>query len=206
MTGTGGTVDAPTFYEGPSVSDGDVHLRQRLFTYETGAGLVGGQDISVSFVLDASAAAVWPYVSDFNLWQNAYGYFYSGVLNELYRDETLQLGTETFRITVKLPGEPEWPTGDYVVLRVIPEHLIALYQPPDDSTGGVSPGFHVVMLNERDGRTTVSLTMEHALRTAGQTAEEAVAFWHENAVEVNRFWHEIFIPNLRELIRKGAAT
>jgi hypothetical protein len=212
MTSTGGsrsgTVDAPTFHEGPSVDDGDVHLRQRLFTYETADGLVAGQDISVSFTLDRGAGDVWPFVRDFNLWQNAYGYFYSGNLGQLYGDETLQLGTGTFRITVRLPGDPEWTTGDYVVLRVIPEHLIVLYQPvPNDgSTGGVSPGFHVVRLDELGGKTNVSLTMEHAMRTTEKTEEEVLAFWLESAVEVNRFWHDIFIPTLRELVQKGAVT
>src|SRR5438046_3076934 len=97
------TILKPKFHDGPSESDGDIRLKQRLFTYETDAGLVGGQDISVMFTLDASASEVWPYVRDFNLWQNSYGYFYSGTIGDLYSDEKLALGTQTFRITVRLP-------------------------------------------------------------------------------------------------------
>jgi hypothetical protein len=133
-------------------------------------------------------------------------------MGDLYSREDLGLGTETFRIKVKnnpammaqlgLPTDGEFETGDYVVLRVIPEHLIVQFQPvPEDgSNGGVSPGFHVTMLNEHDGKTVVTTNMEHAARVPGKTEEEALAECRATIGDPLGFWRDHFIPALRSLV------
>jgi len=200
-----GTGQAPHYYEGPTHIHGDVRLHQRLFSYETNAGLVAGWNMSVMFTIDRSAKEVWPYLKDFNLWQNSYDYYYTGVVGDLYSSQEGNLGEKTFRIGSK-PNNPEslYPF-EYKVLRVIPERLIVIFQPvPEDgSNGGVSPGFHVFMLSEHDGKTVVTIEMEHANRSQGKTEEEAVGIWREAAPEIERFWRDIFIPDLKKLVHKG---
>jgi uncharacterized protein YndB with AHSA1/START domain len=197
-----GTVSAPTYHDGPSAVEGDVHLRIRYFTYETAAGLVAGRNTSHIFTIDRPARDIWPVVSDFNLWHNVSNYFYSGVLRDLYTSEERDLGTGTFRITVKKDGEPDLVTDDYVVLKVVPEHLIVLHQPvPEDGgNGGVSPGFHVITLNEHEGKTTLTIYTEHAARTTGQTEEEALASYRETSPETLRRFRDDFIPTLKRLV------
>jgi hypothetical protein len=198
-----GTVQVPSFHEGPTHAQGDVQLQQRYFTYKTDAGIVAGCDMSVMFTIDRPARDVWPYLKDFNCWQNSYGYYYSGVVGDLYSSAACDLGKETYRISIHKPNEaPEQYPYEYQVLRVIPERLIVAFQPVpgDGSTGGVSPGFHVFMLNEQDGRTVVTVLMEHAARTQDSTEEQALAPLRAETPEAMRFWRDVFIPNLKQLI------
>src|SRR5687767_9270596 len=78
-----GTVLAPKYYEGPVDIAGDVHVRIRYFTYLTDEGLVSGRNTNHMFTIERPARQVWPYIKDFNLWQNAYGFYYSGVVGDL---------------------------------------------------------------------------------------------------------------------------
>jgi hypothetical protein len=209
--GPAGTVQKPRFYDGPVFSEGDVGIRLRYFTYQTEEGFVAGCDMSVMFTVDHPAKAVWPILQDSNAWQNAAGYYYSGSKGGLYSSEELDLGDETFQITVKRQGEPDLEAGPYRVLRVIPEHLIVDFEPiPEDGrTGGVSPGFHAFMLTERDGKTVVTIVMEHASRTSDLSEEEALAFWTENTPEGLIRWRDGFIPTLKQLVdaaSEGGAT
>jgi hypothetical protein len=205
-----GTVAAPRVYEGPSRSDDDAVVNSRLFSYDTDSGLVTGYEISVQFTLNGTASEVWPYMKEWNAWQNPYGYFYNGVVGDLYNDETLDLGTETFRITVRnpdvlemlnLPSDGEWTTDEYVVLRVVPERAFVIFQPVDpEKNGGISGGIHTFVLTEKDGKTIVTGNMEHASRTTDQAEEDTLEFWRTGATEVCRFWRDIFIPNLQKLV------
>ena len=131
-----GTVAVPRAYEGPARIDEDAVVSSRLFSYDTDGGLVTGYEISVQFTLDGTASEVWPYVKDWNAWQNPYGYFYNGVVGDKYSDENLDLGKETFRITVRNPdvlemlgieSDGEWTTDEYIVLRVIPERMFVIF-------------------------------------------------------------------------------
>jgi len=204
-----GTVSAPRVYDGPSRSDDGAIVDSRLFSYDTDAGLVTGYEISVQFTLNGTAAEVWPFVKDWNAWQNSYGYYYDGVVGDLYSDESLDLGKETFRITVKspevleklgLPSDAEWTTDDYVVLRVIPERLFVIFQPVNPSLGNVSGGIHAFVLTEHDGKTIVTGNMEHGSRTTDKSEEETLEHWRTGAAEVCRFWRDVFIPNLQNLV------
>jgi hypothetical protein len=201
-----GTVQVTQFHEGPAHMQDDVQLHQRYFTYKTDAGIVAGCDMTAMFTIDRPAKDVWPYIRDFNRWQNAYGYYYSGVVGDLYSSAECDLGKETFRISIKKPNEaPQQYPYDYKVLRVIPERLIVFFQPvPDDgSTGGVSPGFHVFMLNEDKGKTVVTVLMEHASRTQETSEEEALAYWKGETPEAVRCWRDSFIPTLKKLVYEG---
>lgn len=191
---------APTFYEGPAFAQDDVRLQLRYFTYETAAGLVAGADFNVVFALDGPARKVWPYLKDWNLWMNSYGYFWSGVIGDMEG--------QIVRLSVRAhPHEaPQLHPNIYQVLKVIPEHLLVKQQPvPEDgSNGGISPGFHVFMLNAQGDKTLVTVLMEHASRTRGQSVDEALTVWRDlvSAKDMEK-WRDFFIPDLRKLVVDG---
>jgi uncharacterized protein YndB with AHSA1/START domain len=185
--------DPPT--PAPDVNiNGDLCLHTRLYTYRTGNKLVAGWTMSVTFVIERAAMDVWPHLKDFNPWQNAYGHYYTGVVGDLEG--------KSFRIG-KRPDDPEsFSPYEYNVLKVIPEQLIVISQPipTGGRNGGVSPGFHVFMLNEYDAKTTVTVLMDHATGTDGMTEDEALAPWREFAPEAQRKWREIFVPELKMIV------
>jgi hypothetical protein len=158
---------------------------------------VAGKTFSVMFTVDQPARHVWPQLKDFNAWQNPYGHYYSGVVGDLEG--------QTFLLSSKPNEAGPFP---YRVVRVIPEHLIVLIQPlPEDaSKAGMSPDCHVFMLNEHDGKTVVTVLMEHASFAKEVTEEDALRPWREMAPESQRKWRECFIPALTKLIYKNPET
>ena len=201
----GGEVRNFQIHQGPTRTEGDVSLNRQFFTYEIDAGLVAGSLLSVMFTIERPAKDVWPYFKDFNLWQSQLSHFYSGVVGDLEGEE--------FFLTL----DPTKRGYRYEVLRVIPEHLLVFSQPfpePDEEIsvpghGVVSPGFHVFMLNEHDGKTVATILMQHASLMADaseakvMTAEEALAPWSGMGVEGVRKWAEDFIPTLKSLVEEG---
>jgi hypothetical protein len=106
-----------SYSEGPAETIGDVSLRQRFYTQAADAGELVGKTLNVMFTLDRPAAEVWPHFKDLNLWQNAYGHYYSGVIGDLEG--------ETFRLSDKPDdGGPH----QYRMVRVISEHVMVMSQ------------------------------------------------------------------------------
>jgi len=194
VTSGEGTPQSPRYYEGTAEIRDDVHQRRRYFTYRTGDVLVAGYAGSVMFTIDRPARDVWPCLKDFNLWQSSHRHYYSGVVGDLEG--------KTFRLS----SEPnDSGPHQYDVIRVIPEHLIVISQPvpKDGANGGVSPGFHVFMLNEHGGKTIVTILLEHAIGTTDKTEEQAVEYWRAMTPEFQMKWRDIFIPNLKKLVLQG---
>ena len=217
MTGSGtrrertarGTSQAPRHSQGPIEIDDDVKLNRQYFSYLTDGDLIAGSLLSVMFTIDRSAADVWPYLRDFNCWQS--DRYYSEVVGE----------SEGAMMTLAFdPGGSA--RAEYNILRVIPEHVIVLSQPaePQDigveiplpGMGGVSRGFQVFMLNEHEGKTTVTVLLQHASRMAtGSRAletpdHEAIEPWSEYGVEGFRRWHDTYIPRLKQLVYGGSSS
>ena len=162
-----GTVTEPRFYEGLDYSEEGFSFRIRHYTHMTDAGLVVGLAASLMFTLDAPSNEVWPYMKDFNSFEGQYGIHYTGVWGEMYTSEEHDLGQETFQYQGSYEGPDgvvNWSSVPSRVIRVIPEHLLTLFEtiPEDGSTGGISPGFHTFILNGHDGKTVVTAIMEHA--------------------------------------------
>jgi hypothetical protein len=201
---TGGTVQTPNYHEcgWPAYVRDDVSLQTRLFTYMTAGGIVAGGIWNVMFTIDRPARDVWPHFKDWNRWMNSYGFYWPGVVGDRYRREERDFEKGTFPLTVKKPNHLPEEARHYQLLRVLPEHLIVLYEPvPEDgSTGGVCPGIHIFMLNERSGKTIVTITLEHATRSQHGSQAEAIVPWRDGSREVQRFWLEVFIPNLKRLV------
>jgi hypothetical protein len=133
-----GTPGCPIYYEG--MSDPRNEQRRRYFTYRTRDGLISGTTTSVVFSIDRPADRVWRHFKDFNSWQNSRQHYYSGVVGELEG--------ERVRLTVgHALDDPQAISAEYRVVRVIPEHLIALSQLPLESgpVAGLG-GFIVLML------------------------------------------------------------
>ena len=203
-----GTATAPKYYDGIDEVHDDVKLNTRLFTYRGDEGLVAGNRTSVSWTVDRPASDVWRYARDWNTWQSQYDHWYSAPLGDL-EGKTFSLSKE--------PNDTERPHF-YHVLKVMPEHLIVILQPPNpgsdaEPTGlpgfaGVSPGFHVFMCNEHGGKSECHVVMEHASVMARPSDpeisdEEALAPWHQLLPEWHRKWRDDFIPTLKKLIYEG---
>lgn len=213
-----GSSSARKYYEGPTANQGDVHIRIRYFTYETAQGLVAGRNTNHLFTIDRPAKDIWPYLKDFNLWQNPYGFYYSDVVGDI-EGSTFTLSTRIqpnekehqnrYESLVSGEVDPHGPLRPspfkYLVLKSVPEHLIAIHQPvPEDgSTGGISPGFHLFMLNEHEGKTVVTIYTEHATRTIGKSEEEALSPYKVSADETVRKFRDNFIPTLKKLVSDG---
>jgi hypothetical protein len=193
MSTAQGTERVVNWTDGPRDVDGDVHIHQRFYTEDTEAGKVVGKTLSMVFTIDRPAKDVWPHLKDFNPWQNEYGHYYSGVIGDLEG--------QTFRI-----GEsPEDLTGphQYEVVRVIPEHVMVVLQ-PQLAADGQSPDSHTVMLNEHDGKSIISIVMQHAsLLDDPAKEEETVVYFQEMAAESQRKWRDIFIPTLKQQVADG---
>jgi hypothetical protein len=194
-----GTVHAPEYYEGLSDINGDAYQHRRYFTYRTNAGLVTGTTTSVMFTIERPAKEVWPYFKDFNLWQNSYHHYYSGVVGDL-EGETVRL------IIGSNLNDPNRPSAEYKVVRVIPHYLIVKSQIPKPQTwaehGRIDRigGFMVFMLNEHDAKTIVTILMQHDRPTNEMTEDEALGFWRKTAPENLMKWRDCFIPTLKQLV------
>jgi len=206
VDGGRGTWAAPKFREVFTQDEESTRMHGRCFTYRSGAGFVAGFRLSVMFAIDQPVASVWQYLKDFNLWQNSYGYFWSHVVGDA-DGQRVRLGFS--------PAEPMPYEYD---VKVIPEYVIVLSQPPARESmewpglGEVDAGFHVVTLDEYDGQTIVTFQMEHASLMARapeadeMTEDEAIAPWREGLEETGRMWRDFFIPDLTRLVSEGAGT
>ena len=192
-----------TYYEGFSDINTDEKIHQHYFTAPSESGLVAGVSASVMFTVDKPARDVWPIISDFNIWQREFDHVYSGVL--------AQLEGKTFSLGIKrAPTDPPRPHY-YEMVKVIPEHLLVINQPvPKDGTTagfpgipGVSPGFHIFMLNEHGDQTTISIYMEHAACAGTSDVQQAIEPWKKLVPEWQRKWREDFIRALKKSIREG---
>ena len=191
-----GTVSELKYDEGPVYVNDDIWLHERYYTYKADERLVSGWTMTAVVIFDRPVRDVWPYVKDWNLFMNSYGYYWSGVAGDLEG--------KSFYFIAKGSNEPvaEYPY-EYQVLRVIPEHLITISQPipKDGGNGGVSPGFHVITLDERDKKTIVTFTLEHAVGMEDMNEERAAGVWREAGQQ--KMWGGHFIPTLKRLVYEG---
>ena len=204
-----GTLQNPKHYEETPVNQNDIHISAQYFAYSTPEGVVSGTNLNVMFTLNRRAKEVWPKFKDFSRWQK--GHLYSGVLGDI-EGKMFYLSADRAAAGVKEPGQKEIRLL-YQVAKVIPEYLIVLRQPVETNRvevfpglGGVSPGYHVFMLNEHEGKTTITALMNHAslMQAASQGAEmsdeEAIRPWRAMMQEGIRKWRDEFIPDLKKLL------
>jgi hypothetical protein len=90
----------------------------------------------------------------------------------------------------------------YVVRKVVPEHLIYFDSLPLAIVGkdGVWTGHNVMSLREREGRTEVSVFMEHTWYSETVSIEELRADAKKVLEGGIAFWRDYFIPDLLSLV------
>ena len=199
-----GTVIEPNWVEGKAYSYPDFSIRYRHYTHATKSGPVVGIVASIMFTLDAPSDVVWKYMKDFNTFEGPFGIQYSGVWGELYTSEEHDLGKQTLTYG---GAYEDWTSVPSQVVRVIPQHQLTLFEtiPADGSSGGISPGFHTILLNDHNGKTVVTAVFEHAERIAGVTEQEALqqSMWGPDKYDTEtsmKRWRDDFIPTLKKLI------
>ena len=206
--GRAGTIRAPRYYDRIDYKKDDFGYKQKNYTYMSAKGPVVGLVSSLICTIDRPSKDVWPYLKDFNSFEGPFGIRYAGedgslvVWGDLYSSDEHDLGQETLTY-----GADTFTSVPSRVLRVIPEHLLVLFEtiPADGSTDGMSPGFHVFTLNEHRGQSFVSGIMEHAERTTDKTEEEALARARYGPKQYDRDasmrrWRDQFVPTLKALV------
>ncbi len=205
-----GSITSPRYYDRVDYKRDDVAYKQKNYTYMSAKGPVVGLVSSLICTIDAPSSEVWPYLKDFNSFEGPFGIRYTGqddqlvVWGDLYTDEDHNLGQQTLQY-----GGPKntWKSVPSRVLRVIPEHLLVLFEdvPADGSTDGMSPGFHTITLNEHVGVSHISMMLEHAERLKVSTEELALerSMWGPNKYDYSQslsLWKDSFVPTLKALV------
>ncbi len=209
-TARAGTITAPRYYDRIDYKQDDVAYKQKNYTYMSAKGPVVGLVSSLICTIERPAKDVWPYLKDFNSFEGPFGIRYTGehdqlvVWGDLYTNEEHDLGQETLQYG---GTKNTWKSVPSRVLRVIPEHLLVLFEaiPADGSTDGMSPGFHTITLNEHVGISHISMMLEHAERLKYETEEEALdnSRWGPKKYDYSRslsLWKDQFVPKLKELV------
>lgn len=204
-----GTVAEPNWVEGSDTVSGDFGYHLRHFTYMTGEGPVVGLTANLQFTIDAPSDVVWTIMKDFNTFEGAIMHF-SAPWGDSYTSETRELGDKTLQYGPRAGGPMSTPAQ---VIRVIPRQLLSMYEtiPADGSSGGISPGFAVVLFGEHGGRTTVTAVFEHAERLSKGTTEAqalATSKWgpkrFDHATPTSK-WQNDFVPLIRKMAAEAIA-
>jgi uncharacterized protein YndB with AHSA1/START domain len=192
-----GSYETAVYTDGPDDVHDDVRMTQQYYIHDTPSGRMVGKTSNVTFVLPSGPADVWPFLKDFNQWQNGDSHYYSGVVGDLEG--------KTFNLRLTADAEGRGP-DQYHVLRVIPEHLIVLRQPGEWEGGAsVADGFHVFVLTHHRAGSLVSVFMQHARRVEDREAEATAQAWlREVASDSRRKWLEVFIPTLGKLVQASS--
>src|SRR5688572_19306915 len=103
-----GTVSSPHFKEAYDETHDDLRLSGRYYSFDTPEGLVAGATISITCTINRPAREVWPYFKDHTPWQEAFNYYYSGIIGDL-EGQSFALGN----------SPTDFPKPRYDVLRVI---------------------------------------------------------------------------------------
>jgi hypothetical protein len=172
-----------------------------------------GRNNTDVFTIDRPARDIWPFIKDFNLWEGSH-FVYSGVIGDLEGQTFFLSAREAppdpskgyFEQALSAKRDPTQPLRRspyiYQVLKVVPEHLIVFHQPVpiDGGNGGISPGFHLIVLDEHEGRTTVTFYTSHMTRATGKSEEEMLAPFRATTNDLISKFKDNFIPSLKKLV------
>lgn len=181
------------------LSKGEDKMQGDFFTFEENGLITAGYNVAIKFVVDAPAEDVWSHFKDFNAWFNVHGYYLKGEPGD-----GLAVPGDMEGQMMRLGSSPKGPWSlAYTIDKVIPKHLVVLTEIPRKHKDYISFGYHVFMLTEYDGKTMVTVFMQHATRSADKTAEEMLIgprnFMNTLSQKEN-FWTDVLIPKLRSLV------
>lgn len=158
--------------------------------------------LDISVTVAKPVRDVWPVFCDFNSWMNRFGYVWDEVPANKENDYAY-LGNVGTSNDLKYGAQTK---NQYVIRKVIQEQLICFdsfpYQVPDRDV--VFTGHNLMSMREADGKTQISIFMEHTWYSETVRLEELRAearkVMFEDAVA---FWRDYFIPDLLSLIGTG---
>lgn len=181
------------------LSKGADKMQADFFSFEENGLVTAGYNVGIKFVINAPVKRVWPYFKDFNSWFNGHGYY----LKAEPGDGVAVPGDMEGQM-MQLGSSAKGPWGlAYTIDTVIPNHLIVLTEIPRKREGHISFGHHVFMLTSYDGKTLVTVFMQHATRSASMTVKEMLVAprkFVSSLAEKENFWTESLIPKLRSLV------
>ena len=102
----------------------------------------------------------------------------------------------------------EGPKSKYVVRKVIPGQLVYFDSQPVPLPGkdGVWSGHNLMAMHEENGRTTISVLMEHTWYSETMSFEELHADAKGALGGAVAFWRDYFVPDLISLVETGRAN
>lgn len=205
-----GTIKSPNYWDRIDFREDDVAYKQKNYSYIGPKGAVVGLVSSLLCTLDRPSRDVWPFIKDFNSFEGPFGIRYIlpneelVAWGDLYDDVDHELGQQIWQYA----GEKgTWKSGPCRMLRVIPEHLIAIQEMivKDGSPNNISRGFSTITVHEHVGKSHVAMMLEHAERLDAKTELEALekSMWgpklYDYSVSLG-LWKDKFIPKLKELV------
>lgn len=193
--------DIVTTKHGPNI-EFRTYLVERPAHTQTLLAVEAATDISM--ILPQPLRKVWPVFANFNLWMNRFGYVWDGLPAEnengfVYLRNTAASNDLSYARTDKSRTK-------YVVRKVIPEQLIyfdSLPLPLADKDG-LWTGHNLMSLKDDNGKTRISIFMEHTWYSERMSIEDLRAEARGAMFDaVVAFWRDYLIPDLISQIERG---
>ncbi|MEM7284387.1 MAG: hypothetical protein AAF438_22535 [Pseudomonadota bacterium] len=140
-----------------------------------------------SIVINGSASAVWDHLVDLGAWMYEFDLVLeSGAAGQAGEVRRLYDGQDFF----------------IEITKVIPNELLVLANLPSTFNGEDSTGVVVVLLHERDEKTTVSLTMSRRYSGSGKepNPQRSMRESLEFQAGTRAMWNDRFLPKLKSLV------
>jgi hypothetical protein len=148
--------------------------------------------IDISWMIPRPVRDVWVHFKDFNSWQSRYGFRYDGVLGD-EEGNIVHMADKPNQRGVNVP---------YFIRKVVPERLLYLDSLPfpfPDKSGAWS-GHNVMVLNDCEAGTRITIFMEHTYQSSAMNSAELSKFVQGAVDAAVKFWREFFIPDLEALV------
>ena len=171
-----------------------------FYSFKDNGFSVAGLNLSIEVVIDKPAKDVWPHFKNFNTWTNKTGYYY-------WDDTTGKPGIfgDMQGKVVRL-GPKEGGGLEYVVHTVIPNKLIGKKEIPRERDGVISSGDHAFILTENNGKTLITMMMQHESKASHKTEDELLKLWMgfiPRLNQENNYFLDDFIRDLRAAVKAG---
>ena len=187
------------YHEKIVTTRGDDVGELEFFSFKENGFSVAGANLVIAVTIDSPVKDVWPYFKNFNTWGNKTGYYYwdasgkPGIHGDM-KGKVVRLGPK------------EGGGLEYVVHTVIPHRLIGKKEIPREVDGVLYSGDHAFILTERNGKTMITMVMQHTNRASHKTEEELLKEWTPfipRLSQENNYFLDGFIPELRAAVKTG---
>jgi hypothetical protein len=160
--------------------------------------------LDITITVPYLVSRVWPIFKDVNSWMNRFGYYWEGLPGD-NENRFVRLGSKAADLKYGSDGAKT----TYVVRKVVPEKLIYFDSLPGRmiDKDGWWTGHNLMTLKDLNGRTEISVFMEHTWFSETLSSEVllAEARWVMFDAALG-FWRDYFIPDLVSLLETGKVT